>query len=82
MADPTASIQRDHRDRRAASCPTTIDSQLESTTVIDRLTMPDTFTLVFRDPDREHPGQGADLQIGTKVKISTTSTQRGRARRS
>ena len=39
--------------------------------------MPDTFTLVFRDPDRDILGK-AGLEIGTKVEISTT---RDRARR-
>jgi hypothetical protein len=40
---------------------------------VDRLTMPDTFTLVFRDPDRDILGK-AGLEIGKKVKISTAST--------
>ena len=30
-----------------------VDGQLASATVIDRLQMPDTFTLVFRDPERD-----------------------------
>ena len=36
--------------------------------------MPDTFTLVFRDPDRNILST-AGIQVGTKVVISTTSTR-------
>ena len=57
----------------------TIDSQLESATVIDRLTMPDMFTLVFRDPDATSWAR-PHLEIGAKVKVSTTSTSETRPR--
>ena len=43
--------------------------------------MPDTFTLVFRDPDRNILGT-AGIQIGTKVVISTTSTREDAPKRS
>jgi Rhs element Vgr protein len=49
-----------------------IEGQLESALVVDRLAMPDMFTLVFRDPSRDILGK-AGLEIGKKVKISTTS---------
>jgi phage protein D len=49
-----------------------IDGQLESVLVVDRLAMPDMFTLVFRDPSRDVVGR-ASIQIGSKVTISTTS---------
>jgi Rhs element Vgr protein len=49
-----------------------IEGQLESALVVDRLAMPDMFTLVFRDPTRDILGK-AGLEIGKKVKISTTS---------
>jgi len=47
-----------------------VDGQLESATVIDRLNMPDTFTLVFRDPQRDIL-ERAKLAIGKRVKVST-----------
>jgi uncharacterized protein involved in type VI secretion and phage assembly len=47
-----------------------VEDQLESALVVDRLAMPDTFSLVFRDPGRDILGR-AGLEIGTKVKIST-----------
>ncbi|MGZ5422757.1 MAG: VgrG-related protein [Aeromicrobium sp.] len=47
-----------------------VDGQLESVLVVDRLAMPDTFSLVFRDPDRDILAR-AGLEIGKKVKIST-----------
>jgi len=47
-----------------------VEGQLESATVIDRLHMPDTFTLVFHDPDRDILDR-AQLAIGKRVKIST-----------
>jgi phage protein D len=47
-----------------------VDGQLASATVIDRLHMPDTFTLVFRDPERDIL-ERANLEIGKRVKIST-----------
>jgi len=49
-----------------------LDGQLESALVVDRLAMPDMFTLVFRDPDRDILGK-AGLEIGKKVKISTAA---------
>jgi phage protein D len=50
--------------------PPDVDGQLESALVIDRLAMPDTFSLVFRDPDRDIL-ERAGLEIGKKVTIST-----------
>ena len=47
-----------------------VEGQLESATVIDRLHMPDTFTLVFSDPYRDIL-ERAKLAIGKRVKIST-----------
>jgi uncharacterized protein involved in type VI secretion and phage assembly len=49
-----------------------IDEHLERVTVIDRLAMPDTFELVFRDPGHEVLKE-AGLEIGAKVKVTTTS---------
>jgi uncharacterized protein involved in type VI secretion and phage assembly len=49
-----------------------VEGQLESTLVVDRLAMPDMFTLVFRDPTHDILSR-AGLDIGTKVKISTAS---------
>jgi phage protein D/phage baseplate assembly protein gpV len=49
-----------------------IDGALESVLVVDRLAMPDTFTLTFRDPNREILGK-AGVEIGKKVEISTGS---------
>jgi phage protein D len=49
-----------------------VDAQLESVLVVDRLAMPDTFTLVFRDPGRDILGK-AGLEIGKKVEIKTNS---------
>ena len=50
----------------------TAQSSMESALVVDRLAMPDTFTLVFRDPDRDILGK-AKLEIGKPVEISATS---------
>ncbi len=50
--------------------PPDIEGQLESALVVDRLTMPDTFTLVFRDPELDILKR-AKLEIGAKVAIST-----------
>ena len=66
-----ASIQR-VIELDGAELPPDVDAQLESALVVDRLTMPDTFTLVFRDPGRDILGR-AGLDVGTKVRISTTS---------
>jgi phage protein D len=49
-----------------------VDGHLESATVIDRLHMPDTFTLVFRDPQRDVL-ESASIAIGKRIKISTGS---------
>jgi phage protein D len=48
-----------------------VDDQIESVTVIDRLWMPDSFVLVFGDPEHDILAK-AGLEIGAKVKISTT----------
>lgn len=49
-----------------------IEGQLESAVVVDRLAMPDTFTLVFRDPGRDVL-ERAGIEIGKRVVVSTTS---------
>lgn len=49
-----------------------IDGALESVLVVDRLAMPDMFTLAFRDPGRDILGK-AGIEIGKKVEISTGS---------
>jgi hypothetical protein len=71
MPSPTASISRVVEIDGAALAPD-IEGQLESALVVDRLAMPDTFTLVFRDPTRDLLSR-AGLEIGRKVAISTTS---------
>lgn len=48
-----------------------IDQQVVSVTVIDRLRMPDSFVLVFRDPGHDIL-ETAGVKIGAKVKISTS----------
>ncbi len=48
-----------------------IDHQILSVTVIDRLHMPDSFVIVVTDPKHAVLGD-AGLEIGAKVKISTT----------
>lgn len=53
-----------------AEMPDDVEGQLESALVVDRLAMPDTFSLIFRDPDLDVL-ERAGLEIGTKVKIST-----------
>ena len=73
MPDPSVAIQREI-EIDGSRLPDNVLIHLESTTVIDRLTMPDTFTLVFRDPDRNILST-AGIQVGTKVVISTTSTR-------
>jgi phage protein D len=45
-------------------------SQLDAVTVVDRPTMPDTFTLEFRDPNR-NVLERSGLAIGKRVKVST-----------
>lgn len=49
-----------------------VDAQLERVEVVDRLAMPDTFVLYFRDPDRDVLTRG-HLEIGKRLTISTTS---------
>lgn len=49
-----------------------VDACLQAVTVVDRLAMPDSFVLVFRDPDHEVLGE-AKLGIGAKIRISTTA---------
>jgi phage protein D len=49
-----------------------VDEQLERVEVVDRLAMPDTFVLQFRDPDRDVLTRGR-LEIGKRLTISTTS---------
>lgn len=49
-----------------------IDGQITNVTVIDRLRMPDSFILVFRDPTRDALDK-AKLKIGAVVKITTTA---------
>ena len=62
MPTSTASIQRIVEIDGTELAPD-VEGQLESTLVVDRLTMPDTFTLVFRDPERDILGK-AGLEIG------------------
>ncbi len=73
MPDPSVAIQREI-EIDGSKLPDNVLIHLESTTVIDRLSMPDTFTLVFRDPDRNILST-AGIEVGTKVVISTTSTR-------
>jgi len=49
-----------------------VSAQLESTIVVDRLTSPDTFALLFADPSRDILSR-AHLEVGSKVVISTSS---------
>lgn len=69
MPTPTASTQRTI-EIEGAELAADVEGQLESALVVDRLMMPDMFTLVFRDPDRDILGR-AGLEVGKKVKIST-----------
>ena len=71
MPTTSASIQRIIEIEGSELAPD-VESQLESALVVDRLAMPDMFTLVFRDPDRDVLGR-AGLEIGKKVRISTSS---------
>jgi phage protein D len=50
-----------------------VDANIESVVVTDRLTMADTFVIVFRDPDKGIL-EKAGCQIGKRVTISTAST--------
>jgi uncharacterized protein involved in type VI secretion and phage assembly len=49
-----------------------VDGCLQAVTVVDRLALPDSFVLVFRDPDHDVLRK-AGLGIGAKVRISTTA---------
>ena len=69
MPSPTASTQRTI-EIDGAELAADVEGQLESALVVDRLMMPDMFTLVFRDPDRDILKR-AGLEVGKKVKIST-----------
>ncbi len=71
MATSTASTQRIVEVEGAELAPD-VEHQLESALVVDRLAMPDMFTLVFRDPERDILGR-AGLEVGRKVRISTTA---------
>lgn len=68
---PGAAIQRivevDGRE-----LPDDVDAQIERVVVVDRLAMPDMFTIVFRDPERDVLGR-AGCEVGKKVTISTAS---------
>ena len=46
-----------------------VEGKLERAVVIDRLHMPDTFTLEFSDPDRDVLAS-AKIEIGKRIKIS------------
>jgi uncharacterized protein involved in type VI secretion and phage assembly len=69
-----ATVQSSPHDIRVDSTqlPPAVDGALESATVIDRLHMPDTFTLVFRDPQRDVL-ETAKIEIGKRIEISTGS---------
>ncbi len=73
MPDPSVAIQREIEIDGSALADSVL-IHLESATVIDRLTAPDTFTLVFRDPERNILST-AGIKVGSKVVISTTSTR-------
>src|SRR5258708_1838895 len=49
-----------------------IDRRISSVTVIDRLRMPDSFVIVFRDPTNDVLAK-AHMKIGAVVKIETTA---------
>jgi phage protein D len=68
---PTASIARTV-EIDGSELPTDIDAALESVLVVDRMAMPDMFTLSFRDPSRDILGR-AGIEIGRGIVISTTS---------
>jgi phage protein D/phage baseplate assembly protein gpV len=70
---PVAAIQRTVKVAGSALDPTT-DGALESVLVVDRQAMPDTFTLTFRDTNRDILGT-AGIEIGAGIEISTTSTR-------
>jgi phage protein D len=72
MAVDTPAMQR-IIEVDGADMPADVEGQLESALVVDRLAMPDTFALVFRDPERDVL-ERAKLEIGSKVTISTALT--------
>ncbi|HEY4189964.1 MAG TPA: VgrG-related protein [Candidatus Limnocylindrales bacterium] len=51
-----------------------VKAQVESVLVVDRMAMPDTFTVVFRDPDCNVVGR-AGIEVGNAVKISAALTE-------
>jgi phage protein D len=63
----TATVKVDGSDLDAA-----VAASIESVLVVDRLAMPDMFTVVFRDRDRDILGK-AGLEIGKAIAISATS---------
>jgi phage protein D/phage baseplate assembly protein gpV len=69
MADATLATKR-NIEVGGAALQADVEGQLESVLIVDRLSMPDTFSLVFRDPDRDILKRSG-LEIGKKVKIST-----------
>lgn len=71
MPAQTASIQR-LVEIDGVHLSADVEGQLESVVVVDRLAMPDMFTLVFRDPERDVLGR-AGIDIGKPVVISATS---------
>jgi phage protein D len=71
MPSETASIER-LVEINGVQLPSDVESQLESVVVMDRLAMPDTFTLVFRDTERDVLKR-AGIDIGKPVVISATS---------
>ena len=70
---PVAAIQRTVKVAGSALDAAT-DGALESVLVVDRQAMPDTFTLTFRDTNRDILGT-AGIEIGAGIEISTTSTR-------
>src|SRR3954454_21108459 len=63
----TAAIKVDGTDLEAVAV-----ASVESVLVVDRLAMPDTFTIAFRDHGRDILTK-AGLEIGKSVEISSTS---------
>ena len=76
MPDPSVAIQREI-EIDGSKLPDNVLIHLESATVIDRLTMPDTFTLVFRDPDRNILST-AGIQVGDQGRDLDHLDARGR----
>jgi phage protein D len=64
----TAGIQR-RIEIDGSELAADVDTQLESLVVVDRLTMPDMFTLVFRDPTVDILSR-AGIEVGKTVTIS------------